>query len=464
VSALDLARWQFGITTVYHFIFVPLTIGLAALVACMQTAWYFKKDEKYLRMTKFWGKLFLINFAIGVVTGIVQEFQFGMNWSDYSRVVGDIFGAPLAMEGLLAFFVESTFLGLWIFGWDHLKPKLHLMCIWMVAIGTNFSAAFILAANSWMQHPVGYRYDPTQHRAELTDIWAVLTNKVALVTIPHTIAAAFLTAALFLVGVSAWHLRRNNEVAVFASSAKLGLIVGFAAAALTAAVGHVQGEVMTQVQPMKMAAAEALWDTTKGADFSLFAIGDVSEGRNKVNLAIPNGLSILADNNPNSTVEGINDVNAAEVQKYGPGDYKPVIPVTYWTFRWMVGIGLVTAAFCAFGLFLLYRKQLVTSRRFLWLAIPVMLLPFLGNSFGWIFTEMGRQPWVVYGLLRTRDAVSPSVGASSVLITLVGFTLLYGVLAFVEFRLLAKYAKAGPPELQPHEIDPDLPRTPGLVY
>jgi cytochrome d ubiquinol oxidase subunit I len=259
-------------------------------------------------------------------------------------------------------------------------------------------------------------------------------------------------------------LRRNNEVAVFASSAKIGLIVGFVAASLTAAVGHIQGEVMTQVQPMKMAAAEALWDTTKGADFSLFAIGDVSEGRNKVNLAIPHGLSILADNNPNSTVEGINDVNAEEAAKYGSGDYKPIVPITYWTFRWMVGIGFATAGFCALGLFLLYRKKLTTSRWFLWLAIPVMVLPFVGNSLGWIFTEMGRQPWVVYGLLRTRDAVSPTVGVGSIVTTLVIFTLLYGTLAVVEFRLLAKYAKLGPPTLEPHEVDPELPRTPGLVY
>src|SRR6266511_3964016 len=225
MSALDLARWQFGIITVYHFIFVPLTIGLSLLVAGMQTAWVRTGREHYLRMTKFWGKLFLINFAMGVVTGIVQEFQFGMNWSNYSAFVGDIFGAPLAIEGLLAFFLESTFLGLWIFGWDKLPKKLHLATIWIASIGTVLSAYFILAANSWMQHPVGYRFNPDTGRAELESIGAVLTNSTALITYPHTITTAFVTARAFMLTVAAWHLRRRNETAVFKPSFKVALWV-----------------------------------------------------------------------------------------------------------------------------------------------------------------------------------------------------------------------------------------------
>jgi len=468
MNELLLARWQFGATTVYHFIFVPLTIGLSILVAIMQTAWHVKKDPVYLRMTKFWGKLFLINFAIGVATGLVQEFQFGMNWSTYSRFVGDVFGAPLAMEGLVAFFLESTFLGLWIFGWERLSPRLHLASIWLAAIGTNLSAFFILIANSWMQHPVGIRYDAARHRAELHDIWAVITNKVALVTIPHTVFGAFLTAGLFLVGVSAWHLLRGNETAVFAKSARIGLVVGFTAAVATAMVGHVQGEIMTEVQPMKMAAAEALWNTTKGADFSLFAVGDVSQGRNKVDLAIPDGLSVLATNHIDGTVEGITDVNRDEQAKFGPGDYKPIVPLAYWSFRLMVGLGFFLAGVCLLGLWLVRRGKLETSRWFLRLCVPAIILPFAANSIGWIFTETARQPWVVYGLLRTRDAVSPNVGGGTVLMSLVGFTLLYGVLAVVELRLLARYAKAGPPELTQEDLDgtaaDGAPRVPGLVY
>lgn len=464
MRALDLARWQFAIVTVYHFIFVPLTIGLSVLVAGMQTAWFRTKNPVYLRMTKFWGKLMLINFAIGVATGIVQEFQFGMNWSAYSRFVGDIFGAPLAMEGLIAFFMESTFLGIWIFGWDRLSPRLHLASIWLAAIGTNVSAFFILAANSWMQNPVGFRFNTERGRAELTDIFAVLTNKVALVTIPHTIAGAFLSAALFVVGVSAWHLLRCNETELFEKSARMGLIVGVVAAVATAGVGHVQAQVMTSVQPMKMAAAEALWDTTKGADFSLFAYGDVSKGQNKIDVGVPGGLSALAHNDANSTVEGINDVNASEQARYGPGDYRPVIPLAYWSFRLMVGLGVVLTAFCMVGLWFTRRGGLLQHRRFLLWSVPVMCLPFAANSIGWIFTETARQPWVVYGILRTRDAVSPTVPAGSVLTTLVGFTALYAVLAVIEFRLMYRYAAAGPPQLETEASADDVQRPPALVY
>lgn len=463
MDELMLARWQFGVTTVYHFIFVPLTIGLSLLVAGMQTAWYVTKKPVYLRMTKFWGKLFLINFAIGVVTGIVQEFQFGMNWSEYSRYVGDIFGAPLAMEGLLAFYLESTFLGLWIFGWDRLSPKLHLASIWLVAIGTNLSALFILAANSWMQNPVGFTVNLEKNRAELTSIMDVLLNKVALVTLPHTLVASYMTAALFVLGISAWHLRRNNEVEVFGKSARLGLILGFVSAVMTMGIGHVQTQIMTEVQPMKMAAAEALWDTKNGAEFSLFAVVDVANDRNHFNIAVPNLLSILATNHPDGRVEGINDINAAYQAQYGPGDYRPIIPIAYWTFRLMVGVALAVALACLVGLYLLYRHRLEDSHRFLWLCIPLLALPFLGNSLGWIFTEMGRQPWLVFGLLKTEAGVSPGVPFGSVLTTFVGFTVLYGVLAVIEFGLILKYAKAGPPVLEETKSEQSS-STPSLVY
>ncbi|WP_405448294.1 cytochrome ubiquinol oxidase subunit I [Streptomyces achromogenes] len=474
-----LARWQFGITTVYHFLFVPLTISLAALTAGLQTAWVRTEKEKYLRATKFWGKLFLINIAMGVVTGIVQEFQFGMNWSDYSRFVGDIFGAPLAFEALIAFFFESTFIGLWIFGWDKLPKKIHLACIWMVSIGTVLSAYFILAANSWMQHPVGYKIDKTRGRAELTDFWAVLTQNTALTQAFHTLSAAFLTGGAFMVGISAYHLARKKHIREMKTSLRLGLITVVIAGLLTAISGDTLGKVMFKQQPMKMAAAEALWDGQKPAPFSIFAYGDVEKGHNSVAIEIPGLLSFLADDNFTSYVPGINDVNKAEQQKFGPGDYRPNIPVAFWGFRWMIGFGMASFAIGLAGLWLtrkkfmlpqhlrvgedevphlvLFKKQALGPNLTPWywrIATWTMAFPLIANSWGWIFTEMGRQPWVVYGVLRTRDAVSPGVSQGEVITSMAVFTALYAILAVVEVKLLAKYVKAGPPELTEADLNP----------
>ncbi|MGW2948662.1 cytochrome ubiquinol oxidase subunit I [Streptomyces eurythermus] len=474
-----LARWQFGITTVYHFLFVPLTISLAALTAGLQTAWVRTEKEKYLRATKFWGKLFLINIAMGVVTGIVQEFQFGMNWSDYSRFVGDIFGAPLAFEALIAFFFESTFIGLWIFGWDKLPKKIHLACIWMVSIGTILSAYFILAANSWMQHPVGYKIDKARGRAELTDFWAVLTQNTALTQAFHTLSAAFLTGGAFMVGISAYHLARKKHIREMKTSLRLGLITVVIAGLLTAISGDTLGKVMFKQQPMKMAAAEALWDGQKPAPFSIFAYGDVEKGHNSVAIEIPGLLSFLADDNFTSYVPGINDVNKAEQQKFGPGDYRPNIPVAFWGFRWMIGFGMASFAIGLAGLCLtrkkfmlpqhlrvgedevphlvLFKNQALGPKFTPWywrIATWTMAFPLIANSWGWIFTEMGRQPWVVYGVLQTRDAVSPGVSQGEVITSMAVFTALYAILAVVEVKLLAKYVKAGPPELTEADLHP----------
>ncbi|MCY0918344.1 cytochrome ubiquinol oxidase subunit I [Streptomyces sp. H27-G5] len=473
-----LARWQFGITTVYHFLFVPLTISLAALVAILQTAWVRTEKEKYLKATKFWGKLFLINIAMGVVTGIVQEFQFGMNWSDYSRFVGDVFGAPLAFEALIAFFFESTFIGLWIFGWDKLPKKIHLACIWMVSIGTILSAYFILAANSWMQHPVGYRINEKTGRAELTDFLLVLTQNTALAQVFHTLTAALLTGGAFMVGIAAFHLLRKKHIPVMRTSLRLGLIAVVVGGLLTAVSGDTLAKIMYKQQPMKMAAAEALWDGEKGAPFSIFAYGDVDKGHNKVAVEVPGLLSFLADNTFDSYVPGINDVNKAEQEKYGPGDYRPEVPVAYWGFRWMIGFGMASFTIGAIGLWLTRRKfmlppalrtgederpHLVLFRKALnprftrlyWLtAIWTLGFPLIANSWGWIFTEMGRQPWVVYGVLRTRDAVSPSVSQGEVITSMLVFTALYAVLAVIEVKLLVKYVKTGPPELTEADLNP----------
>ncbi|GAA3373174.1 cytochrome ubiquinol oxidase subunit I [Streptomyces sannanensis] len=473
-----LARWQFGITTVYHFLFVPLTISLAALTAGLQTAWVRTEKQKYLRATKFWGKLFLINIAMGVVTGLVQEFQFGMNWSDYSRFVGDVFGAPLAFEALIAFFFESTFIGLWIFGWDKLPKKIHLACIWMVSIGTILSAYFILAANSWMQHPVGYEIDKATGRAELTDFWAVITQNTTLVQVFHTLSAAFLTGGAFMIGIAAFHLARKKHIPVMKTSLRLGLVTVVIAGLLTAISGDRLGKVMFDQQPMKMAAAEALWDGEAPAPFSLFAYGDVEKGHNTVALEIPGLLSFLAEDDFTSYVPGINDTNKAEQQKYGPGDYRPNIPVTYWSFRWMIGFGMASFAIGLAGLWLTRKKfmlpehlrvgedelpQLVPFRkalrprfiRWYWLIATLTLaFPLIANSWGWLFTEMGRQPWAVYGVLRTSDAVSPGVSQGEVITSMILFTALYAVLAWVEVRLLVKTVKAGPPELTDADLNP----------
>jgi cytochrome d ubiquinol oxidase subunit I len=448
MSALQLARLQFGDVTIYHFIFVPITIGITWLVAVFQTLWYRSGEAAYLRLTRFFGKLMLINFAIGVVTGIVQEFQFGMNWSTYSRYVGDIFGAPLAMEGLAAFFLESTFLGLWIFGWGRLGRRLHLATIYIVAFATNLSAYFILAANSWMQHPVGYKIDHATGHAHLTSILEVLTNSTLLYAFPHTIGAAVMTAGMLVAGISAWHLARGHETDMFGRAIRIALPLVLVASIFTALVGHGQAQLMTKQQPMKMAAAEALYETRTCAPFSLFAVApfEAHPNRSSFDVNLPNMLSVLATNTTCGKVEGVNTINAAYQARYGPGDYRPVIGVTYWSFRIMTGIGVALILLAAWGMVLAYRGKLETSRRFLRLTTWAIALPIIANTAGWIFTEMGRQPWVVQGLLLTRNAVSPSVSAWEVATTLIGFTLLYSVLAVADGWLMFRYAKAVPPQ------------------
>ena len=453
----DIARWQFAITTVYHFLFVPITIGLSAIIAGYQTAWVRTNDERWLRLTKFFGKLFLINFAIGVVTGIVQEFQFGMNWSDYSRFVGDVFGAPLAIEGLAAFMLEATFLGLWIFGWDRLPKRLHLATIWLASIGTLLSAYFILAANSWMQHPVGYTVNPVSGRAELTSIWAVLTNSTTLVTFPHTVTACFLTAGALMLAVSAWHLRKRHQEEVFRPGLRLGAWVVLIAGVGVLITGDLQARVMTEQQPMKMAAAEALYDTSEPASFSIFTIGSLDGREEMASVRIPSLLSFMATGSPGGEVEGINNLQAEYAEKYGPGDYTPYVPVTYWSFRLMIGFGGL-AMLVALAALWATRRGRAPTNRWLWLAaITSIGMPLAANSFGWIFTEMGRQPWTVFGVFKTAESGSPSVSTGEAATSLIVLTLLYGVLAVVEVGLFVRYARAGAPQIEQPTDDPDRP-------
>ncbi|GAB3622803.1 cytochrome ubiquinol oxidase subunit I [Mariniluteicoccus endophyticus] len=497
MSSETIARWQFGITTVYHFLFVPITLAMSFLVAILQTMWVRTGNEHYLRLTKFYGKLFLINFAMGVVTGIVQEFQFGMNWSDYSRFVGDIFGAPLALEALLAFFLESTFLGLWIFGWDRLNKKLHLATIWLAAIGTNLSAVFILAANSWMQNPVGWQYNAATNRAELTDFGAVLTNPVFLVTFPHQMTAAWMTAGALMAAIAGWHLHRINrnrtaDVATEAdveggstaagfgrdehahrSALKLGAWAMLIASLGVMITGDLQGKVMTEVQPMKMAAAEALYETEQPAPFSVFTVGSL-DGKEKVwALEVPTLLSFLAHGNFTGEVEGINPINQRYKAEFEPKltqlygkeiatkmtTYTPNIPVTYWSFRLMMGLGFLGMAIAALALLGLRNGKIFSGGWFKWAMIVFPLAPLFANSFGWIFTEMGRQPWIVFGVMPTSAGVSPGVSAGMVLFSLILFTLVYGALAVVEIGLLLKYIKLGLPEVEEPKVleDDDAP-------
>ena len=460
MDALDLARWQFAITTVYHFLFVPVTIGLSALVAVFHAAWVRKRNPEMLRLAKFYGKLFTINFALGLVTGIVQEFQFGMNWSDYSRFVGDIFGAPLAIEALLAFFLESTFLGLWIFGWGRIPEKLHAACMWIVHVGTLLSAYFILAANSFMQNPVGYRYNEQTGRAELTDFAAVLTNKVQLVTFPHVVMAAYMVGGAVVMGVGLWHMRRKtvgDDLPMYRKATRLGAVVTLAAGLGVAVSGDVQGKIMTEVQPMKMAAAEALYETSdSNAPFSIFTIGSLDGSEEKFAVTVPGLLSFLATGSFDGEVKGINELKAEYAQTYGESGnplvsnstYVPNIPLSYWSFRFMMGAGFAAMAAAAAVLWATRRDRVPTARWWTWLIVATPLLPVLGNSFGWIFTEIGRQPWLVFGLMATRTGVSPSVSAGEVITSMTVYTLLYGVLALVEVKLFLTYLRAGAPPFE----------------
>ncbi len=442
MDVLLLARLQFAATTVYHFFFVPLTLGLSLVVAVLETLYVRTGDETYKRMTKFWGKLFLINFAMGVVTGIVQEFQFGMNWSEYSRFVGDIFGAPLAIEALLAFFLESTFLGVWIFGWDRLSRRMHAAAIWIVAIASNLSALWILIANSFMQQPVGYAL--RNGRAEMTDFFALLSNGHVWVQFPHVFFSALSTAAFFIIGIAAYHLlKKSQDQEVWVRSLKTGIVVGFVAIVLVITGGHNQAQYMVKVQPMKMAAAEALWDSADPAAMSLFTIGDEKNRQDVFAIKVPGLLSFLSYNRFSGKVMGINDIQSEYELSHGPGDYVPPVAISYWTFRMMIGAGVVMLLILIYLLIAFLRKRLLLKPFILKLLVYSIALPYIANTAGWIFTEIGRQPWAVFGLMRVEAAVSTAVGAGEVLFTLVGFCLLYGALMVADVYLLRKFAVAG---------------------
>lgn len=444
LDVVFLSRLQFASTTIFHFIFVPLSIGLALLIAIMETMYVVKGDEKYKKMAKFWGHFFLINFAVGIVTGILQEFQFGMNWSDYSRFVGDVFGAPLAIEALLAFFMESTFIGLWIFGWDKLSKKVHLACIWLVAFGTTISAFWILAANSFMQRPVGMEI--VDGRAQMNDVFALLGNGQLWVEFPHTVLGAFATGAFLIAGISAFKLLKKQDIAFFKKSFSIAIIVALIASSGTALYGHQQAQYLMHTQPMKMAASEALWDTSADpAPWTVFAVIDTEKKDNSAEIKIPYMLSFLSYSKFSGSVPGMNELQAQYEQQYGPGNYIPPVKTTFWSFRIMVAAGSLMIVLALYGVYLVARKKLDRPNKwFMRSMIGAIFLPIIASTTGWIMTEVGRQPWTVFGYMTTENSVSPSVTGGEVLFSLITFSTIYLILLCVLIYLFVREIKKGP--------------------
>jgi cytochrome d ubiquinol oxidase subunit I len=466
VTALELSRLQFAVVTVYHYLFVPLSISLSVLTAGLQTAWWRNRDPRFGRATMLVGKLLMATFAVGVVTGLVQEFQFGLSWSAFARYYGDVFGPTLAIEGMLAFFLEATFLGLWWFGRDRLRPLVHLATIWVVAVGTLISAYVILAANAFMQHPVGVAIDPATGRAQLSSFGALITNEVVVAAFPHTMAGAFMAGGALLLALGVWRRWKGagsaDEAPTWRLLARVGAwttLVGGVAVALT---GDVLGKVMTEVQPMKMAAAEALYETTSHAPFSVFAV-QLPGHAQPVSLDIPWLLSFLATGDPTATVQGIDDLQAQYATQFGAGNYTPWIPVAYWTFRLMIGFGVLATAVAAWVLWRTRRGRDLEPAGRGWFALgdrwlvrflPVIpALPAAAATVGWLFTETARQPWLVFGLFRTADGVSPTLTPTELVASLAGFALVYGVLAVVWVRLVVHVSRGGLVDLVPEQAE-----------
>lgn len=485
-DALTMARWQFGITTVYHFILVPFTIGMSLCVAILQTVWLKTRKDVWLKATRFFGKLFLINFALGVATGIVQEFQFGMNWSEYSRYVGDIFGAPLACEALLSFFLESTFLGMWIFGWGRLSAKAHTWMIWLATIGVNTSALWIIGANSWMQHPVGARVNPETGQAVLDGVggfFAVIFNPVLWVAFFHVVTTSWLLAGTFIAGVAIWWVVRASNAGADAEAhnvwkpiARFGLAVTIIGAILTGVSGHMQAVEIAYKQPAKMAAAEALCETTTQAPFTMAAWGSWSLDATCDEMShfgqVPALLSMLKNWVPSTEVEGINNLNAEYAQAFGVDQINPPIMISFWSFRLMMLFGIFSVILAIWGLIALRGDRITRSKGLAKFAVLSLPMPFIGINIGWIFTEIGRQPFIVYPInmdssgvyMLTANGVSGAVPGWQVFITMILFTLIYLGLGIVWFVLMRRYIKEGivMPVLTPRngEDDEEAKKTP----
>jgi cytochrome bd ubiquinol oxidase subunit I len=439
MDVVMLSRLQFAVTAMFHFIFVPLTLGLSFLVAYMETRYVRTGDEMYLRMTKFWGKLFLINFILGIVTGITLEFQFGMNWAEYSKYVGDIFGSLLAIEATVAFFLESTFIGIWMFGWNKVSKKMHAASIWIVAIAANTSALWILLANGWMQNPVGYVIN--NGRAEMVDFIALITNPYGVMKFLHTVLSGYVVAAFFVMGISAYHILRKSELKLFKTSFKMAATFGLLSALLVFATGDHHTVQVVTTQPAKFAAMESVWETGKSVPYHLLAVPDEKNERNRVEaLGIPKLMSLLSHHDADAEVRGLKEF---------PKELRPPVMLTFLSFRSMAALGMLFLLLSAMAWLLSRKDRLESWPKFLRIMLYVLPLPYIACQLGWIVAEVGRQPWIVYGVLKTSDAVSTAVSAGQVWMSLAGFTLLYGFLAVVDLYLIVKYAKLGP------ETDPN---------
>jgi len=441
MDLVTLSRFQFAATTMFHFLFVPLTLGLTIIIAYMETKYVRTGDETYLKMTKFWGKLFLINFDVGVVTGITLEFQFGTNWSKYSAYVGDVFGSLLAIEATATFFLESTFIGVWVFGWKKLSKKAHATTAWLVALGSNLSAVWILIANAWMQSPVGFTF--RNGRAEMVDFAAVLTQRFAIYKIIHTLSAALVLASFFIMGISAYHLLKDRNKDFFTKSFRTGLGFGLIFALVVFIMGDMNGVLVAEKQPAKLAAMESLWETQDMAPSYLFTWPDPENERNAIEIGrIPGLLSFLVKHDFNAVVPGLKDF---------PKEERPPVLVTSYAFRGMVGLGVIFILLTIFGWF--KRKTLLDYPWYLRIMILAIPLPYLAIQLGWLVTELGRQPWLVYGIFKTADGASP-VAASQVAVSLVAFILVYGLLGAAGFYLMYQKAIKGP-DLEAEETQPD---------
>lgn len=447
MSTAVLSQWQFAITSIYHFLFVPLTLGLTLFMALLETCYVRTNNEEWKKQCKmllhFFGTVFLINFAMGVVTGIVQEFHFGMNWSEYARFMGDIFGAPLALEALSAFFLESTFLGIWIFGWDKLSPKLHCIVMWIVALGSNLSAFWILVANSFMQSPTGYALEGG--RAVMTDFGALITNHYVVGEMSHTFFAGMTTGGILIVSICAYKiLQRGSHFMAFAKAMKGAVLYTLVGAVLLIGSGHFHTQYLAEAQPMKLASMEALWHTENPAPFAAFAIINEEEQRNDFEITVPYLFTFMVHDSLEGEVKGIVNLQQEAVEMYGSGNYIPPVNILFWAFRIMVGAGGLMLLLMVLALFQSITGNLPYNRTLLKVLLYALPLPFLANSAGWIVAEVGRQPWIVVGLQQTVDAVSPNLTSMDIWITMIGFSILYLILIVFALYIAVRFIKNNP--------------------
>ncbi len=441
MDAALLARVQFALTIMFHYLFPPLTIGLGGIMVYLEAKFLKTRDPQYEALAKFWTKIFALTFALGVASGIVMEFQFGTNWATYSRFVGDVFGSALAAEGIFAFFLESGFLAVLVFGWDKVSPRIHFFATCMVALGAMFSAVWIVVANSWMQTPAGFHIVGTGAlaRAEITDFWAVVFNPSSMHRLGHVLIGCYILAAFFVMSISAYYILKNRHRQAAEKSFKVALTIGLVASLLQLVSGDGHAKNVAQYQPAKLAAMEGLYQTpTGGAPLHIFGFPDTENQQVKGGIAIPGMLSFLVHGNFTGTVAGLDQF---------PREDWPPVGITFQSFHLMVGMGMMFIGLTVLATWYRWRKTLFQQRWLLWVFVFAVPLPFAANQLGWIAAEVGRQPWIVYGLLRTNHAISKSVSADQIIGSIIMFTLIYALLFSLWIYLLDHKIKQGPEDI-----------------